>query len=279
MGGGWAIAAASVTGAGHSREGTSCQDAWGIHWFNRQSGIAVVADGAGSYASSQEGAALVASCLGHSSEAVPELLGDSKSGELLKKRWHAIAWEEFRRLRQIMAEHAEASEISIDQLSCTAMVVAFSPTRLMCAHVGDGRGCVSLEPNKWQALFTPTKGEQVGETVFVTHDVWDTEDYWIDHCTVIDGPVRGFGLMTDGCERGCFRCWVPTGEEDIFEDPNEPFADFFEPNLSAVMAMHRDKLSQEDINKRWAKHLRDGLPAFAEETDDRTMILAGFSGT
>lgn len=270
----WAVAAASVTGSMHLQEDGACQDAWAVHWFDWERGIVVVADGAGSHAHSGMGAALTVSNLGRLTGRVPGLLSeDALPAERLDEEWRRVVRDEFRALRDLLRESAARLDVPFEQMGCTAILAAFSPTLLLAAHVGDGRACASTKPGEWRSLIVPNKGEQVGETLFVTLDAWDNEEFWKGNAVAVRGDVRGFALLTDGCEKACFRCWVPGDDPAVCHDPNEPFAPFFEPNLAAVAAMTQDGVSQEEIGAHWERFLSAGLPAFEREHDDRTMVF------
>lgn len=241
-----------------------------------------MADGAGSYEHSQTGAALTAATLGRLGPAVRQVLAEAEriptdlETERFAAAWRTTVRDEFTRLRELFRMHAERQSIAYDQLGCTAIMLAFAPEVVLAAHVGDGRACVSTAASEWQAVITPDKGEQVGQTLFVTMDQWDTDEYWTRHASIVRGSVRGLAAMTDGCERACYRCWVPTEvDPELCHDPNEPFVRFFDPSLATVAAMSRDGLPQSEINARWEHYLAQGLPAFAQEQDDRTMVLIG----
>ena len=63
-------------------------------------------------------------------------------------------------------------------------------------------------------------------------------------------------------------------EIEKYEDLNEPFDRFFNPNMQGLLQLHKENKSQEEINELWADFLKVGHPQFKTEMDDKTLIMA-----
>ena len=191
----WRVVAASATGSAHVARGLPCQDAWG--WRRLPAGqlLAAVADGAGSAARAELGAAL----------AVDAVL------EALARRWSGTAtppstppdWrkavipfdaepshsagdrdpprppaepEAQRWLREAVAE-ARAALVDLARelgcplrdLSCTLTCIVAEADRLWVGQIGDGLALARDPSGVWHTVGRPQKdGEYANEARFLT---------------------------------------------------------------------------------------------------------------
>lgn len=271
----WIIVGGSVTGKGHLTEGADGQDAHCWRRIDESTVVTVVCDGAGSHSRSAEGAQLVSNwlCEDRRLDEWTRRAIDM-SIEEQEKTWRDLASHLFSTARTNLEVHvSNRADLVLSDFSCTAILVLATETLVAVAHVGDGRACASCSEGSWFALFTPTRGAASNETVFLTSDMPMDGPYWEDAAQVFPGLIRGFALMSDGCEMGAFECWIPKESGQGFYDPNRPHAPFFEPILQTLNAMARECLSAELMEEKWLAFLDHGVPRFATESDDRTMIL------
>lgn len=114
----------------------------------------------------------------------------------------------------------------------------------------------------------------MGETVFLTSDLWDDDEFWPDCTRVITQPIRALAGMTDGVERGAFVCAAPKpGHEDIIIDPNTPYPPFFEGVLGSLRDLLDGRRDAPSTNRALSCFLRDGLEAFRTTEDDKTLVF------
>ena len=270
----WLIVGASVPGNQHIKENIPCQDAYGYRELNKGWGVALVSDGAGSCANSHLGSSFVVE------------IGLEKAVQMVRKRqWMArnklpkpLTWRKwailyFTEVKEALQEYAEENELDFRSLSCTAILMIFYPGGLMTAHIGDGRAGYANADAVWNSAITPYAGEQVGTTVFLTTpQVWDNPNQFIE-TLLIREPINAFTLMTDGCERGCFEVYKKHPEEEIYYDPNKPYAPFFTTNTQVLLQMSAAGIEQVALHEKWHAFLGAGNEVFEKESDDKTMIL------
>lgn len=267
----WIAAYASVQGHGHRAQGLVCQDAcaqgqaWGP-WA-----LAIVCDGAGSALHSDKGADFVSRNLLHS---LSQVLEQQQWLELPSPDvWRAMALQALQQVAQGLRQYAQAQDYRWADLACTALAVAYAPFGLLCLHVGDGRGAYRTA-GQWQALFKPFKGEEANETVFITSAIWQAEalERYVGS-SVVDAPIEALALLSDGCEKAAFEVNLYDEAQNRFYDPNRPYPRFFEPNIEGLQQLAAEGKSQAEINALWAEFLDNGLKAFQQEQDDKTLML------
>ena len=272
----WSLAYASVLGNGHHAEHLPCQDACGVELLSHGWGIAVVSDGAGSCERSQLGAQKVVECT----------LAQFKT-LIIAHRWHECtalpteeAWYEaashaLRQVRQELKHYATTHDYPLASLSCTMIGVIFSPYGLLTAHIGDGRAGFLSQSGAWQPLITPYHGEYANQTVFVTSDICEDAlcpPYF--ETAIVAEAVQAFCLLSDGCERASYQCYLYDEVQQRFYDPNKPYPPFFNRVVDWLKTLPQHEHTQQDINEQWAQVLRSGTEVLRQERDDKTMIIA-----
>ncbi len=271
----WTVANASVIGNLHIRENIPCQDSSSHSNIDDNRGVAVVADGAGSYSNSHIGSEEAAkrACDYFKAIAIEK---DWASAEKLPtpQEWHKISIDIFRKVKDELTALAEKRGIAPQSLSSTIIVTIYAPDYLLVSHIGDGRGGYS-NGEKWKASMLPYQGAEANETVFLMSQFWDVEENvkQVVRANVIKENIGAFVLMTDGCEKSAFEMNIYNPETEKYFDPNRPFDKFLNPNLKGLQAMRRDGKTQEDINNLWKMFLEKGTKHFQTEIDDKTMIL------
>ncbi len=272
----WVVAYASVIGNGHILHNIPCQDSCAHERINEIWGIAVVCDGAGSARFSHIGSDFVARNLAHCLQEVierrtwssPEALPDEED-------WRKEALRAAQLVMQRLTAFAQQKEYQLPDLACTVVATLYSPFALMSLHIGDGRAAYSTQPNEWNALIVPHRGNEANETVFITSGIWTQEGVQAYiHTGIQKGNIRAFSLMSDGCEKGAFEVNIYDEATEKYTDPNRPFPRFFEPNVIGLRKLYQEKKTQEEINKLWSGFLLVGTKQFKHEIDDKTIILA-----
>lgn len=275
MEGNWIIVGGSVIGKGHVSNNIPCQDAHSYKLLDKDWGIAIVSDGAGSCENSHLGSGLVVERSMELFENLVETKRLINNKKLPKEaKWREWSLDIFKKLRNDMQLHADEIEVELKSLSCTIIVVIFSPKGILTAHIGDGRAGYLEDNVSWKPAITPFTGEQVGTTVFLTTDfIWEAPELYIE-TRVIEGKIKAFTLLSDGCEFGCYECYQKREDNKGYHDPNKPYDKFFNPNIDALLSMNSNGISQNEMNKKWEGFLLKGNEVFEKETDDKTMILA-----
>lgn len=276
----WGIAA-SVIGKSHKDNvpPLPCQDSHCLEDIGKGWGIAVVCDGAGSAEYSHFGSRFVA-------EEVVRLLKNNKAPNffpsLIKKdlssaneEWHKVVKKVFKEIRGGLEKYAHDRNIEAKTLACTVIVVVFSPIGLLVTHIGDGRGGYRDSKGEWKSLLTPFKGEEATETVFITSDIWNNLDKFVES-RVITEPATAFVIMSDGCENHCFQTHTPDSDSKDFHlvDVNKPHAKFFEPLFKTMSeAIAKPSENSEEIKEKWGQFIESGTEGLKNEPDDKTMLI------
>lgn len=270
----WVTAYASAIGNGHILQNIPCQDNCAHKKLdNSPWGIAVVCDGAGSAAHSHIGSDFVARNVVHCYE---EILARCQwtSPETLPspEQWREEALKALQIVMQRLVEFAKNNDHKVPDLACTVVSVIYSPFAILLAHIGDGRG--TYFDGEWKTLFTPYRGNEANQTVFITSGIWNKEgvDEYIK-TDIIKADIQGYALLSDGCEKGSFEVNIYDEATATYKDLNRPFPRFFEPNRLGLLQLHKEGKTQDEINTLWKGFLLEGNKAFKHETDDKTMIL------
>lgn len=199
----WRVASASVQGKSHAAKGLVCQDACMTSLLNDKYGIAVVADGAGSYSYSDVGARFVVDAISRqASELLTEFITiNSRLPE--NSEWREQSISLFSNVSNQLSEHAASLNIPFKETGCTVILAVFSSDCVLIAHIGDGRAAYRRTSGEWLACMTPYKGSEASSTVFITLPIWNNPKEYIQTHVVKDS-VNALVLMSDGCESATF---------------------------------------------------------------------------
>jgi hypothetical protein len=275
----WKIVGASLVGKSHIEGSIPCQDAHSFKLINDTTGIAVVCDGAGSSNNSHLGSELIVK---RTIEYITILIEKTSclndEIQITNEEWQGHMLELIKKLQEELYDFSQEQNLEYKSLACTFILILFSPHRILTCHIGDGRAGYADVSENWKSLFIPFKGEQVGQTVFITSDLLNDNEHLIE-TSVINDNISSFTLMSDGCELASWECYSKREDEESYYDPNLPFPKFFKPCVSALKSMYFDDLSDEEIQKKWTSFLENGNTALQRETDDKTMILGTFINT
>ncbi len=250
----WRHSGLSVTGSGHAKTGTPCQDA---HAILDADGLLIltVADGAGS----ARHAALAAE------QATARTLAWFQAGRPLPVG--AAAWETELRsllmaLRNGLAAEAQRLRCAPRELSCTFLLALIAPDALLGIQVGDG--AIVYRPARGDAagdlalLIAPQQGEYLNETLFLVSDTCLQDAQFAYR----DGIPRDVTLFSDGLQMLAL---------DMTHRPPIPHLPFFDPLFNFVRG-------QPDAVQREAQ-LRAFLEServCAKTDDDKTLVIATY---
>lgn len=279
----WRVVGASVCGASHEKTGQPCQDAH--HWLALADGtvLAAVADGAGSAAFSDIGAALaaqtavktLATALSAGSAAAggglgstdvpvhPEPTGTAEPQgpvrapdptaveEAACKHWLI---EALVAARAALEAEASARGVPARELASTLLVVMARTGFIAAAQVGDGAVVAAAASGEVFALTTPRSGEYLNETTFLTSpDALSQLQLGIWR-----GDLAHWAMFTDGLQMLALR--VPGGT---------PYAPFFIPLFQFLANPSVEAESQTALTR----FLRS--PRLRDRADDDLTLVVG----
>lgn len=276
----WISAWSSKIGAYHINEGLPCQDNSIVKVIEDSDFVvAAVSDGAGSCENSHIGSGFLID------NVIDKLITASINKDWIKspstinpESWREEVFNIFQDLKNGLRIKADEYSVVFSSLSATLIVAISNGEFIACANVGDGRATYRNSQGEWNAILTPTKGEEANQTLFITSDLWDTSiDSEFFGSTFFQDSISAFSLLTDGCERASFEILQYSEEEEKYYDPNKPYKPFFEPNYLALLELSKTTLSQDAINELWEKFLDNGTPKLSSETDDKTMVLSVYN--
>ena len=89
-------------------------------------------------------------------------------------------------------------------------------------------------------------------------------------------------VLTNGstlyCEKAAFICGQKHPEKDLFFNKNTLYPKFLNPNISALINMYHNGLSDIEIKNKLENFLDTGNDALIKEMDDKTMVLGAVVG-
>jgi len=276
----WISAWCSIIGSSHILEGLPCQDSSKVEYVEDSDFIiAAISDGAGSCDNSQIGSSFLVS------RAIEKMASMLKLNnwltnddlKLSQEKWRSEVFILFIELKEELKSKANELELDFKSLSATLIIAVSNGNFIACANVGDGRAAFRDTESEWVPMVVPTKGEEANQTLFITSDMWDTNnDSEYFGSFFYSNPITAFALLSDGCERASFEILKYSEEEDKYYDPNNPFKPFFEPNYSNLLKLKNANVDQIKINELWTSFIEKGNQKLISETDDKSMILSVF---
>lgn len=248
----WRVYAASVRGASHQAGDVPCQDANHHRMLPDGRLIAVVADGAGSAARSQEGSRLAASAV-----TVSLCQRLEEASPVRDDEWNETMLDAFDDARGALAELASEEDIPLRELATTLTCAVVAPERLVLAQIGDGVAVARDPEGQLHTTIQPVRGEYANETNFlVAPNARELTTVWCG-----TQPVRSLVLSTDGLLRLAFQ--LPS------YDPHLPF---FAPLLGYIDQLP-DDADQQSVDERIAAFLSSDR-VNARTDDDKTLLIA-----
>jgi hypothetical protein len=250
----WRFAYATAQGPSHIKHDVVCQDATSAQTVSLNSGqeyiVLAVADGAGTAAFADRGAALACSLV--VGELADRIAGDGSLAALdLERAREIVTWCAGR-----IGTIAHEEGASPRDFASTLLVAALGPDECAFLQVGDGviviRGVEAVDA-EYKEVFWPDRGEYANETLFVT-DPRGAERVRFDRW---EGRIAEVALVTDGLQP-----LVLNYADRVVHPP------FFAKTF-ALLASERPGF-QETLSERLAEALAS--PAFAERNDDDKAI-------
>lgn len=275
----WIVIGASVQGNGHISQNIPCQDACAYKYLGNGWGIAVTSDGAGSAANSQIGSKIASErAIFHYENLINSKNWMLNSSLPESDEWMRFSYKATKAVHDDLMLYAKKKDFEFKSLSATLIVVIHTPLGLLVNHVGDGRAGYMDENEKWHAIITPHKGEEINQTLFLTSDFWDIPFFEISgtpvpETRIITSPVKAITLMSDGCENTAWLYNQYNGETEKYYDPNIPYAPFLTPLVKTLHKFREANIPLENRKEKWESFIRNGNASFVKETDDKTMVL------
>ena len=200
----WKAIARREVGTSHEATKTPCQDYADYKQYGDYL-IGVVADGAGSRRYSEDGAKLAVDVtLRYFTEILDNLRGRFLFTSLndAKDKFHNLIDQVRTELETEAGNFSKKynEKISADQFACTLLVFVVFPEGIGAMQLGDGFIVVrDYKCQEYNLLFSPSKGEYVNETTFVTSSPNDiAQDLQIIYRS---NPVSFICASTDGLEK------------------------------------------------------------------------------
>lgn len=268
------VVGTSVIGSSHISMGLPCQDNCKYSYYKNGWGIAITSDGAGSAEHSDIGSRIIVERgLYYFFSVIEQKRWAEKDFLPTEAEWTNIAYTTLKAIRNDLEKFASVKNMKLSSLNSTIIVVIHTPMGFLTTHVGDGRAGYKDDSNEWNAFFTPHKGDEANQTIFLTSDFWNIPYYVMSGVMVPESRVVrcnpvAFTLMSDGCEHTAWLCNIKNGATGMYYDPNKPFDRFFNPLIEDLSENVKD-----DLKTRWAKYIISGNDSFKNESDDKTMIL------
>lgn len=245
----WRVVGAAVRGISHERLDLPCQDAQGFRVLPGGILLAVIADGAGTAAFSDQGARVAVEETLRSLEAALEDARPANPGE-----WEDLLASAFFSARQAVINLADQSGENPREYACTLVGIAAAGDGLVAGQIGDGAvvaRCVNDE------LFTVTRLQR-GEYANETHFLVESDALVTAQIEYIDRPANALAVMSDGLIRLALK--MPS---------QEPHAPFFHPLFRFAAA----EAGEEGAADKLTGFLGSGR--VNERTDDdKSLVLA-----
>jgi hypothetical protein len=242
----WKLLRASVPGSSHAKAGTQCQDSHagtatkphGEHFL-----VVACADGAGSAARSEEGAA--AATAGFVSAACDFL---ATQAEVTRES----LVECFRAARKSVEERAAKLDMPARELACTLLAAIVGEKEAFFAQVGDGL-IVVRGNDEYLPVFWPRVGDYPNDSDFLTDETYEKQLQFAQR-----PAPKELALSTDGLQTLMANISARTIHQGFFSPIFAQLKAAREPD--ELLVPLRDFLSSAAVNER--------------TDDDKTLLLA-----
>ncbi|HTU67755.1 MAG TPA: PP2C family serine/threonine-protein phosphatase [Steroidobacteraceae bacterium] len=243
----WRYAAGQATGSAHEKLARPCQDRFAVVTNDqRDTLIAVVADGAGTAALAHVGAEIAVSTV--SSIALLGVHADRRDLLAVLREAAAVA-------RQRLLEAATDRQAAPRDLACTLLAVVVAPLGAAALQIGDGVIVTAGMKPEWNWVFWPQKGEYANTTFFLS----DERALGNAAGCELGDDIQDVALMSDGCE--------PLALHFATRTAHAPFFRSVFPPLQASAAVGEAADLSAGLNGMLAS------PAVRARTDDDTTLV------
>jgi serine/threonine protein phosphatase PrpC len=188
--------------------------------------MAAVADGAGSAALGEVGAAVAAHA------GVEKLYSQLTQplGPQDDKAWHSLLTEGLKAAKDAIEAEAMEKQVQARDLATTLILVVATPGVVAAAQVGDGAAVAGDAEGNMKALTAPQSGEYINETTFlISPDALERAQV-----TVWRGSVSHVAVFSDGLQMLALK--MPEGT---------PYTPFFSPLFRFVADVTDESGAQE----------------------------------
>ncbi|WP_174188543.1 PP2C family serine/threonine-protein phosphatase [Nocardia barduliensis] len=262
----WTAVTSTVTGPGHVRSGLPNQDRKLVRSINPRCCLFAVADGAGSYRRSDQGAELAVGAAWDAAEHVfgagmPNGLGGWSAAlrdfqsECLERFDRGV----FELTRRVLAEHPDEPETEIRaSFATTLLAVVAQPPYFLYVSVGDCFLVVHRDPGGPRLVVTASPRENVGATTFLTSG---NRNQHIQSHVIVDDRITAMAVCSDGLAEGMLTvAGTPNGDLHYQAPPEfRKYFDYFGRHAAADGELEA--------------YLKSAQFA-ATSTDDKTVVLA-----
>ncbi|MBI4499143.1 MAG: protein phosphatase 2C domain-containing protein [Chloroflexi bacterium] len=193
----WRFTLASVVGTSHAKLAVPCQDASDCEVMYTAAGepvlVAIVSDGAGSAARAEVGATLACELF------LGEMYALFAAGGTVQDVSRDFVCDWVKRFQEEIAAIARPEGLWPRDFACTVLAAIVGIKAAVFFQIGDGAIVVSSqdEPQEYNWVFWPQKGEYENTTVFATDP--ESLDY-LEH-EMYAGSISEIALFTDGLQR------------------------------------------------------------------------------
>jgi Protein phosphatase 2C len=243
----WRLLSATATGSRHSALGLGSDDAIGSLQFDDGSWIVVIADGAGSARHASEGSDIAVKhgtqFLSNHFARTLEPNGDSFSSALRDCAFQT---------RNAILEKATESGTPIEEFATTFIAICATPHVLAVLQIGDGGVVIRQGAEPLSLVFTPSHGEYINETFFLT------SPGFLEHTSIITVPapdVDRIAAFTDG-----------VAFLGINMKQNRPHISFFDPLFEFAKS--------DDADSAQLKSFLESEQVCKRTDDDKTLFIA-----
>lgn len=253
----WKVAACSVQGPSHIRDGVPCQDRFAFNIVDERL-IAVVCDGAGSAAASETGAATAVEVL---VEQLSKLPLDPANNPPEMWRPHVEAAIEVVRTTLGQIANDTGRDAGLSDFHATLVAVVATPKGGFFIHIGDGTAHAAGAPSddvlSPVAVSPPDNGEEANTTFFITQSFWRDKL----RLTPFSSSMR-IVLMTDGSmpfavTKGLLSleaAYMAPVDAYLLANPSADGAEALAETLESPGAA---KVSQDDKTLLWAAVIKE----------------------
>jgi protein phosphatase 2C-like protein len=250
----WTFTSASVIGTSHIAADTSCQDKSECCVIESAAGtvlVAVVSDGAGSAARSEEGAALACSIF------VREMHDLFNGGGGVRDITREFAERWLIHFQNEVGHRAEAEQTNSREFACTFLASVIGEDCAVFFQVGDGAIVVPSEESvEYCWVFWPQQGDYENITNFATEA---TAQQAMEHA-LVNHRVDELVMFSDGLQRLVLDFRNRTAPSPFFQKMLAPLR-LADPGYSEILATHLvNFLNSQQVTDR--------------TEDDKTLVLA-----
>ncbi len=230
-----------------------CQDANAYESITGNFGVIAVSDGLGHASRSDIGAKLtVDTAIKCIKSEISSKVSDDNINDNINLEY--IVKDTILKIRKELEDKAIEHKCSLDDLACTAIIVAIYKNDISIAHIGDG--AVVIKNNEGLLLKSePEEKEYINEVTSLASDEWE-KALRINSATDVEYIVA----FTDGCERA----FLNKVQNKFF-----PYDRFFEPLISYIRDADDITKCEQDIKDFLSSEKMNNV-----SEDDKTVVIS-----